>query len=524
MNNKKNGKGNTLGNRVIVSLSAGLFVLLSSAVWAVPVNSNLTFASQDQSMWGTGGAFQLDSREFYGASWNESGSIGGFAGGNTQVINPLWLLWQACPFLCGDAPTKYFNVDTTTGLQVAASTRGRVGFELGVRIDSGSVDALVNYNTQVIVPETRDIRAGEFISLNPTSSLNGNNLASQFPTMSADLSVVMEVSADFSATGCAVGACDSATFSTGTLGGTQELIAFNQDGQGGIEYFGGSGFLSDALDTAVNIGAVTLPTGFPATLEIPVPAGLGNLGTVTAHLPQPNTSGGLDATGTKLVSQGQDDLLDISLDVDNLLSVGLTGVGGLFGGSVDIGAGFGLSYDLINVQLGPQIDLVQSFEFTPTLMVDLEYSQAVDVTGYGRVTSVSGLEWDALPTMAFDVGVTDIIPTFYLGVMIDNQFTRNAGALFNQLFLDIDGNIRVDLLTATFSSIFGDETIGLGNLINQSFNLFTTPALFSDRFAMAGFNQITGDMFSVRVPEPGMLVLFFTGFLLLGLNRRRTRI
>ncbi len=497
--------------------SAALLILINSATWA----DTISFSSQDQSMWNTGTAFQLDQTNFYGTTWNKTGSVGGFVGGNTQITNPLWLAWKICPFLCGSEPTKFFNVDTSTGLQVSANTQGKIGFEVGVKVDSGSVNVLANYNTQTIIPEAKDVAPGQFISLNTSSTLTGDSIASQFPTMSASLAVVMEVSASFGATGCALGACTGKSFGTGTLGGTQELISFNQDGQGGIEYFGGTGILSDALDAAVAVGLVDLPTGFPAVLEIPVPAGLGNLGTITAHLPQPNTSGGLDSTGTKLTSQAQDDLLDISLDVDNILSVGLTGVGGLFGGSVDLGAGFDLSYDLINVELGPQIDLVQSFEFTPTLLVDLEFSNAVDVTGFGLVTSIMGVEWDAMPTMAFFNAETIITPTFYLGAMIGNEFTKNAGELFNQLFLDIDGNIKVDLLTATFGTPFGSETIGIGNLINESFNLFSTPAFFSSRFAMAGFEEVVGAAFVVRVPEPGTLFLFGTGFIFMGLFRRR---
>ncbi|HEX2138441.1 MAG TPA: hypothetical protein VHG33_01895, partial [Woeseiaceae bacterium] len=351
-----------------------------------------------------------------------------------------------------------------------------------------------------------------------TSDLTGESLQSQFPTMSASLAVVLEVSAQFAATGCAVGACDSATFSTGTLGGTQELVSFNEDGEGGIEYFGGEGLLSDILDVAVATGQVTLPTGFPAEIEIPAP-GLGNIATITAHLPEPNTSGGLNAAGTMLTSTGQDDLLDLSLDVDNLISLGLIGTGGLFGGDQDLGGGFSISYDLINVEMGPQLNLVQSFEFTPTLFVDLEFSNPVNVTGFGMVTSLAGLVWDSLPTMAFESGLTTITPTFYLGAQIGSGFFANAGELFNQLFLDIDGNVRVDLLQAAFGTPFGDLDLGIGNLFDHTFDIFTTPAIFGRRFAMAGFDPIVGASFTVRVPTPGTLLLLGGALMLIGGRR-----
>lgn len=505
---------------LVHSLAAALLILCSGAVRADQIDTSLEFTSEDQSMWGTGAAFQLDETNFYGVEWDERATAGGFVGGETQILNPLWVAWNLCPFLCPDEPTKFFSVDTTTGLQVSATTQGKIGFELGVTIDSGSVDAVVDYTTQITTPDPGEIASGEFISLNQSSTLTGDSLQSQFPTMEASLSVVMQVSASFAATGCAVGACTGVSFATGTLGGTQELISFNEDGEGGIEYFGGDGILSDIVDAAVATGAIDLPTGFPAEIEIPAP-GTGNLATITAYLPEPNTSGGVNAAGTMLTSTGEDDLLDLSIDLDNIISLASIGTGGLFGGGEDLGGGFSLSYDLINVEFGPQLNLVQSFEFTPTLFVDLEFSNLVNVTGYGLVNSLHGIAWDLLPTMAFQGGTTVVTPTFYLGTTIGGQFFENAGALFNQLFLDIDGNIRVDLLQATFGTPFGNLNLGVGNLIDESFDLFTTPALFGSRFAMTGFDPIAGAAFNVVVPAPGTLFLLCSGIILIAAARRR---
>ena len=501
-----------------IAVAVAALFLSSAPVLAATISQNVSLGSQNQSMWGTSNALQYNQNTFVGTTWNKSGSVGGFFGGTTKIVNPLWLAWNVC-HICGSEPTHYFYVDTKSGLQVSASTSGKVGFNLGVNFDSGSVNARTNYNTTIDVPTS--VSAGQLVTFNTSgTSLTGGSLTSQFPTASVTLSAVLQVSANFAATGCLTGSCGTAQFSTGTLGGTQPIVALNPNGQGGIQYFGGTGFLSDALNAAVTTGAVTLPTGFPASLTIPPTAGAGSLGTITAYLPQPNASGGLNAGGTGLTATGSSPLLGVSLDVGNLLSEAATGTTGYFDGSVDMGSGFGVDYNLVNVQMGPQINLTQTFDLTPTLLVNLQFSQPVDVGGYGMVSSIDGLDWNNLPSMAFRTGTTTITPTFDLGATIGGNFTQDAAALLDQLMLQLQGNLSVDILSATFNTPFGNESLGLGNVFDNSFDLLTSPPIFSNEFAMAGFSPELGQSFSIdAVPEPSTLSLLVAGLLAFGLIR-----
>ena len=472
-------------------------------------------------MWGPGTATQFDYNQFIGTTWNKSVTAGGFVGGTTQILNPLWSVWTLCTF-CAPEPTKYLYVNTTTGLQASATTTGKVGFNLGLTMDSGSLNSLADYQTQVDLPTT--VSSGQLVNLNTSggSKMTGGSLNSQFPALSASLSLVVQVSANFAATGCVTGSCDSKSFSTGLIGGVQPLISFDN---GGITWFGGSGTMYDVLNTAANLAGTPLPTGLPATFAIPAPGGFSSLGSVTVNYPQPNVSGTLDSTGTMITGTASDNTLDFSADVDNLIATGL-GVPGLFGGSKDLGAGFGIDYNLISVNMGPTISLRQTFDLTPTLYVDLAFSQPVDVTGYGMVSQVNGLDWNNLPSMVFGDGDTTITPTFFLGTDLNGTFTQNTVGLLNQLLLDIGGNINVGLLDATFTTPFGHETLGIGTLLDQSFSLFTTPPVFNEQFALDGFGPISGQSFIISaasVPEPDTLALLAGGFIaLVALQRRRT--
>lgn len=506
--------------------------LASTSVFGTPVSQDLSFGSQDQSMWGPGSATQFDYNQFIGTTWNKSVSAGGFTGGTTRIVNPAWLAWNICP-ICGSEPSHYSYIDTTTGAQVSATTTGKVGFSVGFTMDSGSLNSLAHYRTQVDVPTA--VTAGQLISLNTSggSAMTEGSLNSQFPTLSASLSSVLQVSANFAATACLTGSCSSGSFSTGTIGGTQPLVSFDN---GTVTWFGGSGTMYNVINTAANVAGHPLPTGLPASLDIPAPGGYSSLGTITVSDPQPNVSGTLNSAGTEISGSASGQTLSLSADLDNLIATGL-GVPGLFGGSVDMGGGFGVDYNLISANAGPTISLRQNFDLTPTLYTDLTFSQPVDVTGYGSVTNLDGLDWNNLPSMTFADGDTTITPTFYLGTNLGGTLSKNAVDLLNQLLLDIGGNFNIGLLDATVTTPIPntDLHLGIGTLLDQSFNLFTTPPVFSQEFALDGFSPISGQSFTIRsasatgsgsgaVPDPSTPALLIAGLLALAVSQRRRTI
>lgn len=521
-------------------------LMVAPSAWSAPMTydpGGLNFISEDQSMWGPGPAFQLDETYFVGETWNSTTTFGGFAnlpGTGGTIPNPAYGVWwaamQAClatglsqgtcengaigvPGLGSAPPTTIANPvpAVKTGMEVTLGSTGMIGFEFGVKIDSGSVNANVAYdNITATIPDVEQATAqGGLVDLNPTASLTGDDLNSQFPTIVLTTGLVFDVSASVSGEACA-GVCVPFSDSM-NVDPDLPIVSFNEDGEGGIEWFGGD----SVLESIINIGGGSLPSGFPAEdIEI-----AGGLMEVDLFFPQPNTTyDGSD--GTSLFSSGQDDLFNVTVDLDNIASLVATSgaTQNTFGGDVDVGFG-SASWDFIDVDVGFANDLVQEFELTPTLMVDLEFSQPVNFLGEW-VTFVEGIEWASIPEILFAMGETVVTPTFYLQYGMD----PNTVQLLNELILDINGLLEIDILEFGFT--LGKDFGALGNWslsdswsllsIVEEFDIGQIP-LWDSTFGMGGFNEILADSFRVLVPEPGSLLLFLLGLAALGRMTHRRK-
>lgn len=426
----------------------------------------------------------------------------------------------------GAAPSSYLSVDTRTGFALNGTTDGRVGLELGVKIDSGSVDARVLYQASLEIPDTAGLDKATPINFNPNSSLAGaSTLNTSFSNVVMSVDAVMQVSGGVYAEGCflAQGCVTGGT--SFSIDEKAPILTFNADGQGGVELLGTS---------PSDFGLPAQANGFPFGLDV------ANLAEITLHLPQPNASGGLEPASGLLKAAGQDDLIDLTLDLDNIVATSV-GLPGLFGTSVDIPVLGEIGFDIINVEMGPTIDLKQEFELDPTLFVSFAFDKAVKI-GDQIVTEWTSA-WDLLPAITFLDDVTRVTPTFFL-----------QADLLNRTLLDFDLEFGIDLLQIYYDfGLLGDGQAGVGNVLSQGVDLFDSPDLFRSMFPLQGWNLQVGEAFEVNflsgssaptslavrtalntivlpgdvtilIPVPGSLMLLLVGLAAIRVSRRDRRV
>lgn len=374
----------------------------------------------------------------------------------------------------GTAPPQFLNVDTRTGVAVEGTSDGRVGLELGVEVDSGSVDATVSYQATLDIPDAVTLDKTVPISFNPNSALAGTNvLNTEFASVALTADAVLELNGGVTGEACIVPTGCLTGGDTFDIDARAPILSVNEDGEGGILLLG---------QPPSTFGFPNEANGFPFTID----AGVSGLATATIHLPKPDASGGLDPSTETLKASAQDDLLDLNVDVDAAVSLAVTGgiTANAFGFETAIGNVGSVGYDIIDVQIGPSIDLRQDFELDPTLFVQFAFDKAVMVAGELVTELISA--WDQLPDILFLDDVTTITPTFFVDADLRNDTS-----------LDFDLDFVVDLLQIDFDLLGFDRQFGIGNILAESVDLFRSPDLFSNLFSLQGFDLQVGESFVI---------------------------
>lgn len=487
--------------RTVAAATIGLAFVAPSADAAIYDPGPLLFETFGQSMWDTGDAAVISNSAFLGASWNASlGQLGGIIGSANQRVpgtggsltapNPLHAIWEKCndsifKKVCGNEPSRTIRVDnpipaqfvdTRSGATLGGSTNGRVGLDLSYAIDSGSVNAGVSFDTRVQVPE--EIVAGEYFFLNPSSALaEDQSLTTNFPEVSAKIDAVFQASASFSGQACAtLFGCQTGSGGL-SVDETFEIVSFNDP---------------ESSPGQIKILEVADPAAFQFGSKIELGGPTSNIGNVTIHTPDLNTEGALDADSGSVKASGESQFIDFRADLDGLASLAL-GLPTLLGTSVDVGP-ISVGYDIVDVEAGPNLKVVQEFELVPTLMVELQFNRMVDIDGVGLVDSYTGT-WDSLPGIALSGDAQDvtITPTFYVDALLQNSTSFGVSGVFT-----------LDALAGSASASVGGFSIDIASFgplyqFSSETETLSLPPIYDNRFGLGGFNTHTAQALTIGV-------------------------
>lgn len=466
-----------------------------------------SFESTGQSMWGSGAAFKKSESVFVGTQWNNK----------TATIGELVL---------------------ETGAELKVQTSGKIGLDFGYSIDSGSVDTTADFKLSAELPST--VSAGQFFSITTGNNFASGTIETQSPEIEAYISAILQLSGSVNAIACGTG--------LGCVSGREQLPNVNLDQRilsidpGSLKILEGilpSGkplaevpIANRSLTLEGGISPVppyvgiklTDSSGFSLADTMPDPAPEITIDLVEFELNVPNisTSGSLDdphyapfpipglpppsRTPTNIVSNGEDDLLSVQLDID--------GIATIFAGLPPAGLNFNLidadpfkftvSLDLIDVDAGPALRVYQGFNFRPTLLVDLKFSNPVQIAGMtGMQSDWTGL-WSELPKFAISQE-TMFTPTFWVDAVLENQ---------TGLSLNLVGTLDLLKLGAIASAgsvnLLDFNPISLNDLLRIDRTLFDINLLsfpvFDKRFELSGFNRIIGPSFTLDINQPPVII------------------
>jgi hypothetical protein len=198
-----------------------------------------------------------------------------------------------------------------------------------------------------------------------------------------------------------------------------------------------------------------------------------------------------------LQASGAANLARIELDADFLGSI-LLGLPPVFGASAGLSvAGFDIasfSYDIIDVDIGPQFSVRQDFEFIPELWVAMEFDKPVVI---GGVTTTQhsmpvGTTLDVVFDDADSGGTLDVRTSYFL----KNQF-RNTTDLQVAPFVDAVA------LAASFDTflgtIFDAALFDFAPIVGPA---ATVATIFDQTYSLGGFGNVPGQTLNLVFNQP----------------------
>lgn len=459
--------------RAAVAVVASLLAV--TPAHAATVSLQTLFAVDGQSLWASGPAFRLDKADRFGPpAWDIGKTIGGIR--------------EDC----------FLGVCSRIGARIGADTRGDVGLDYKLKVDSGSVDLRYPLQASFSFPDANTVEVNKPFTISSsftplprgvkyiraigppfTASSPGMSLQTRTPTLQASLDLAAKLHAFAGAEACFVVACYGPAFAPPDIDASRELAAVNRNGDGQVR-----------LD-----GTVVSPTTSVSALG----------GLINAWLAVPDvsassrlTAGGI--SGANLNTYKRSTALGIGANVAQIAadSVGFTyPLEGNFAG---------IAYNLLQANAGLTLGIEQSLGFVPKPMATLRFTNPV------RLLLPDGSYAAPSTTITFELGQSITLKSGYtrtLGVIptisLDNRTTNTTGVRLGGSFdlsalgVDVFG-LRIgplideripDAGIASLPIYRNDFELAAGDLLTTPFNLEFTQ-FFPDRVTNICTFSLTG--------------------------------
>lgn len=493
-------KGSRLSScdwRYSASVSPYSLFLLAASLVVSPARAEQTlldtsasFSTAGQSIWGTGEAFIFNYAKFVGLDADPAPFEYGRGSGDTVTYPTLLGDYKVNPYLLFDAKAK-------------------LGIEVGASVNSGSMDAKLDYSVNLKAPDK--IRVGEGFSLSGSASqLTSSGFTTSPANASAYIDGILEayLGAYARVEYIRPGVLSDEDLRLGNKGFTkndtanrpyqtlaninerEEIIGINREASGVVRYLGGDD-LTDGDPLYDEVGAGSSVSLGPISLTA------GNLNVIA--------NGAL--VGDSLSGSGADTLATVTLDIDELL-LGSPVLGQ--GIAHDWGAiDYDLGYDVLDVSAGLDINLQQSFTVASDLMVQLSFSDAVLIEGIGETNAYLGL-FEHIPLITLLDPSVDVTATLLVDATLANETGLGFVGSLDTLFLEAHAEVGWDVAGNT-----GSRAYGLGPYYDSSIPVdLGDISVYEDSFALTGFNVVDGFSFTLTaVPIPAAIWLFGSGLL-----------
>ena len=481
-------------------------------------NDTLTFFTQNQSIWGTGPAVNLNpTLPFFGfdtgnisldatiiPDWNvTAGVVGDVLQGLADVAEFFANLGQdIVDFFTGNSSSDV-DLNVRDIVIPGLSTQGFIDAKVGVQpyffLNGGELDAEIPVDVVFTAP--RQVEQGETFIVGSAFTVDGGaTFTTDGPSVQFGLDFIFDVAAQLI---------------INALGTANELFNFNS-----------ANFLDPVISTGepgFNIFDVgpgdSLTIGLPLDSEIEV--SIPDFGTTGMPVNPP--------ANTRLEGTDTEELVDLTLDIDALISA-ITplpplGGGGGFGlqlGFGDVGlidvASFNFNWDLFDVDLQGILSGIQNFalDITDLPLMALLEDGVTTITGFSVGDNISvdvplatdfdvDTDGDADGLMDFNIevdmdAVFNNLTTLGLDINLVLGFLRLTGGFTSDFFPNVDFSL-FDAGSDAFDfglipSLPFDPDPNDGFLIGGTIPLLedaTLATVFDDNFDVVGWNTTTTD-------------------------------